>query len=137
MNIEEIVDGIVSELRLHSNLKNSTIEHYEKQSLKHLVNYFHSKNEIDYDEQLLQDYLNDAIRKERNNKIKPQRLREVKRIVFMVERFVEGEDFLQNRSPNTKLYVPDSKHNLFIQEFNESINYTGSTFEHMQFYLIN
>lgn len=135
MNIEEIVDGIVNELRLHSNLENNTIEHYEKHSLKHLVNYFHSKNESDYDEQLLQDYLNDAIQKERNNQIKPRRLREVKRIVFMVERFIEGEDFLQNRSPNTKLYVPNSKHNLFIQEFNGSINYTGSTLENMQFFL--
>lgn len=135
MNIETIVEEIVSNLRTKSNLNDNTVHHYEKHSLRHLVNYVNSNNITELNDETLNMYLNDAIEKEKNGLIKPRRLREVKRIVFIVKNHLNGIEYYKRRNRETKLYIVDPVYDDFIDTFNGVLPYKGVTNTKMNYFL--
>lgn len=136
MNIEFAIEEIVRDLRSKSNLKENTLLHYEKHSLRHLVNYFKIRNISQFTDEHLKMYLTDAINREKKKLIKPRRLREIKRVVYIIQNYLNGIEYFKTKKPQTKLYLPDIIYNEFIISFKTSLPYeSGATYDRMEFYL--
>lgn len=134
MKIEEIINNIMAIFYTESYLSENTIKYYEK-LFKAVIKYFHENNCDVYNQGILKNYLDIYIKKNEKNLIKNQRLTEIKRIIFIIESYLQGNDFLCPNRSNTKKYIPSNKHDEFTNHFLDSLNYSIGTYRDIYLYL--